>query len=56
MRRRFEGRQQAARGGGKGHAKGNGCDGYNISVSQIHVRPLGDLEDRLNRIFSILVA
>jgi hypothetical protein len=24
---RFEGRQQAARVGGKGHAKGNGCDG-----------------------------
>jgi hypothetical protein len=27
-----------------------------ISVSQIHVGPFGHLEDRLNRIFSILVA
>jgi hypothetical protein len=31
MRRRFEGRQQAARVGGKGHAKGNGCGGHCVS-------------------------
>jgi hypothetical protein len=31
-------------------------NGRYMSVSQIHVGPLGHLEDRLNGIFSILVA
>jgi hypothetical protein len=35
MRWGFEGRQRDARVGGKGHAKGNGCDGYYMSSAII---------------------
>jgi hypothetical protein len=34
----IEGRQRAARVGGKGHAKGGGCDGYIYVMSSAMAR------------------